>query len=97
MKQEKTLFVSPRYKRFIVDWTTITNSVKRRYSRTFPNFKELNNFIRKNPNRDYYLIREDENWYEDRENFLGFEGVSKVYCSRTLKFYDITDFDLLPF
>lgn len=97
MKEEKTLYVSPTYHCYIVEWETITNSITRRYSRNFKTFKDLNSFIRHNPDRGYYLIREDVCWYEKRENFMAFDGVSTVHCAKTVKIFEMTDFDLLPF
>lgn len=97
MIQEKTLSVSSTSHYFIVNWETISNSIRRCYSRTFQTFKELNTFIRQNPNRGYYLIREDVCWSEKRENFMGFDVIGTVRCATTVKIFDITDFDLLPF
>lgn len=96
MKQEKTISVSSNFHRFIVEWESISNSIRRRYSRTFYTFKDLKTFIRQNPDRGYYLIREDVCWYEKRENVMGFDGISTVLCAMTVKIFEMTDFDLLP-
>ena len=70
---------------FHVTWMTGEYPHWRTYSRDFQSLKDMAKFICKHPKRDYTSIRQDENWIEERENFMGFEGLHSVHCSKVVK------------
>ena len=70
---------------FHVSWTTGEYPHWRTYSREFQSLKDMAKFICKHPERDYTSIRQDENWIEERENFMGFAGLHTVHCSKVVK------------
>ena len=70
---------------FHVIWTSGKYPHWRTYSRVFQTLKDMAKFICKHPERDYTSIRQDENWIEERENFMGFAGLHSVHCSKVVK------------
>ena len=70
---------------FHVIWTAGKYPHWRTYSREFQSLKDMAKFICKHPERDYTSIRQDENWIEERENFMGFAGIHAVHCSKVVK------------
>ena len=70
---------------FHVIWMTGEYPHSRTYSRDFQSLKDMAKFICKHPERNYTSIRQDENWIEDRENFMGFAGLHAVHCSKVVK------------
>lgn len=70
---------------FHVIWTAGEYPHWRTYSREFQSLKDMAKFICKHPERNYTSIRQDENWIEERENFMGFAGLHTVYCSKVVK------------
>lgn len=68
-----------------VIWTSGKYPHWRTYSRVFQSLKNMAKFICKHPERDYTSIRQDENWIEERENFMGFAGLHTVHCSKVVK------------
>lgn len=70
---------------FRVIWATGKFPHWRTYSREFQSLKDMAKFICKHPERDYTSIRQDENWIEERENFMGFAGLHTVHCSKAVK------------
>ena len=70
---------------FHVIWTTGEFPHFRTYSREFQSLKDMAKFICKHPKRNYTSIRQDENWMEERENFMGFAGLHSVHCSKVVK------------
>ena len=70
---------------FRVIWTTGECPHWRTYSREFQSLKDMAKFICKHPERNYTSIRQDEDWIEERENFMGFAGLHSVHCSKVVK------------
>ena len=70
---------------FHVIWITGEYPHLRTYSREFHSLKDMAKFICKHPERNYTSIRQDENWIEERENFMGFAGLHAVHCSKVVK------------
>ena len=70
---------------FHVIWTAGKYPHWRTYSREFHSLKDMAKFICKHPERDYTSIRQDENWIEEIENFMGFAGLHTVHYSKVVK------------
>lgn len=76
---------------FHIVWTTGEYPHWRTYRREFQSLKDMAKFICKHPERDYTSIRQDENWIEERENFMGFAGLHTVHCSKIVKNFSQMD------